>query len=102
MEGNANRMGLAVMGPERGKVLYKFTVNDNYTCGTFWYKSHQRRVGAGAVAAIVEEEKMENTIDFGLINRIDLQWLIKKALESLALAGGFCPFLGTTHTAIFP
>jgi DNA polymerase-3 subunit alpha len=51
-------------------------------------------VGAGAVAAIVEEEKMENTIDFGLTNRIDLQRLIKKALESLALAGGFDSFFG--------
>jgi DNA polymerase-3 subunit alpha len=46
-------------------------------------------VGSGAVATIVNSRKMEIQIDFDLAKRIDFALPIKKAIENLALAGGF-------------
>jgi DNA polymerase-3 subunit alpha len=94
------RMGLEVLGPDVNESFYKFTVNDNYAVR--FGMGAVKGVGAGAVAAIVEQRKDGKYKSiFDLTKRIDLRAANKKALESLALAGGFDSFLGTTRAQYF-
>ncbi len=94
------RMGLEVLGPDVNESFYKFTVNDNYAVR--FGMGAIKGVGAGAVAAIVEQRKDGKYKSiFDLTKRIDLRAANKKALESLALAGGFDSFLGTTRAQYF-
>jgi DNA polymerase-3 subunit alpha len=94
------RMGLAVLGPDVNESFYKFTVNDNYAVR--FGMGAIKGVGAGAVAAIVEQRKDGKYKSiFDLTKRIDLRAANKKALESLAFAGGFDSFLGTTRAQYF-
>jgi len=59
-------------------------------------------VGSGAVATIVENRKNTKYKSiFDLTKRIDLRAANKKALENLALAGGFDSFIGTTRAQYF-
>jgi DNA polymerase-3 subunit alpha len=59
-------------------------------------------VGSGAVATIVENRKDGKYKSiFDLTKRIDLRSANKKALENLALAGGFDSFTGVTRAQYF-
>ena len=94
------RMGLEVLGPDVNESFYKFTVNDNYAVR--FGMGAIKGVGAGAVATIVEKRKDGKYKSiFDLTKRIDLRAANKKALENLALAGGFDSFLGTTRAQYF-
>ncbi len=92
------RMKLKVLGPDVNESYYKFSVNkDNavrFGMGAI------KGVGASAVATIVENRKEKGPYlsIFDLAKRIDLRAANKKALENLALAGGFDSF-STTHRA---
>jgi DNA polymerase-3 subunit alpha len=94
------RMGLEVLGPDVNESFYKFTVNDNYAVR--FGMGAVKGVGAGAVATLVEKRKDGKYKSiFDLTKRIDLRAANKKALENLALAGGFDSFLGTTRAQYF-
>ncbi len=91
------RMGLPVLGPDVNESFYKFTVNDQgairFGMGAI------KGVGRGAVETIVahrQEGKFTSLID--LTQRVDLRAANKKAMENLALSGGFDSF-GSTHRA---
>ena len=94
------RMGLQVLGPDVNESFYKFTVNDNYAVR--FGMGAIKGVGSGAVATIVENRKDGKYKSiFDLAKRIDLRAANKKAIENLALAGGFDSFLGTTRAQYF-
>jgi DNA polymerase III subunit alpha len=94
------RMGLQVLGPDVNESFYKFTVNDDYAVR--FGMGAVKGVGSGAVATIVESRKDGKYKSiFDLTKRIDLRSANKKALENLALAGGFDSFLGTTRAQYF-
>jgi DNA polymerase-3 subunit alpha len=94
------RMGLQVLGPDVNESFYKFTVNDNYAVR--FGMGAIKGVGSGAVATIVENRKdAKYKSIFDLAKRIDLRAANKKAIENLALAGGFDSFLGTTRAQYF-
>jgi DNA polymerase-3 subunit alpha len=94
------RMGLQVLGPDVNESFYKFTVNDDYAVR--FGMGAVKGVGSGAVATIVESRKDGKYKSiFDLTKRIDLRAANKKALENLALAGGFDSFSGTTRAQYF-
>ena len=94
------RMGLKVLGPDVNESFYKFTVNDDYAVR--FGIGAVKGVGMAAVETIVENRKTENYKSiFDLTKRIDLRAANKKALENLALAGGFDSFNGTTRAQYF-
>jgi DNA polymerase-3 subunit alpha len=94
------RMGLQVLGPDVNESFYKFTVNDDYAVR--FGMGAIKGVGSGAVATIVENRKdAKYKSIFDLAKRIDLRAANKKAIENLALAGGFDSFLGTTRAQYF-
>ena len=94
------RMGLKVLGPDVNESFYKFTVNDDYAVR--FGIGAVKGVGMGAVETIVENRKESKYKSiFDLTKRIDLRAANKKALENLALAGGFDSFLGTTRAQYF-
>jgi DNA polymerase-3 subunit alpha len=94
------RMGLQVLGPDVNESFYKFTVNDDYAVR--FGMGAIKGVGSGAVATIVEKRKDGKYKSiFDLTKRIDLRAANKKALENLALAGGFDSFSGTTRAQYF-
>jgi DNA polymerase-3 subunit alpha len=94
------RMGLQVLGPCVNESYYKFTVNDDYAVR--FGMGAIKGVGAGAVETIVENRKNGKYKSiFDLAKRIDLRAANKKAIENLALAGGFDAFEGTTRAQYF-
>jgi len=94
------RMGLKVLGPDVNESYYKFTVNDDYAVR--FGMGAVKGVGSGAVATIVENRKTSKYKSiFDLTKRIDLRAANKKALENLALAGGFDSFTGVTRAQYF-
>jgi len=94
------RMGLQVLGPCVNESFYKFTVNDEYAVR--FGMGAIKGVGSGAVATIVENRKNGKYKSiFDLAKRIDLRAANKKAIENLALAGGFDAFEGTTRAQYF-
>jgi len=94
------RMGLQVLGPDVNESFYKFTVNENYAVR--FGIGAVKGVGMNAVQTIVENRKEGKYKSiFDLAKRIDLRAANKKALENLALAGGFDSFLGTTRAQYF-
>ena len=94
------RMGLQVLGPDVNESFYKFTVNDDYAVR--FGMGAIKGVGSGAVATIVEKRKDGKYKSiFDLTKRIDLRAANKKALENLALAGGFDSFGNTTRAQYF-
>jgi DNA polymerase-3 subunit alpha len=54
-------MGLEVLGPDVNESHYKFTVNDNYAVR---FGMGAIKVGAGAVATIVQNRKDGSTSQF--------------------------------------
>ena len=91
------RMGLNVLGPDVNESFYKFTVNDKHAIR--FGMGAIKGVGKGAVdTIIVNREEAKYTSIFDLTQRIDLRAANKKALENLALAGGFDSF-GDIHRA---
>jgi DNA polymerase-3 subunit alpha len=94
------RMGLKVLGPDVNESYYKFTVNDDYAVR--FGMGAVKGVGSGAVATIVENRKTSKYKSiFDLTKRIDLRAANKKALENLALAGGFDSFTDVTRAQYF-
>lgn len=91
------RMGLEVLGPDVNESYRKFTVNDR---GAVRFgMGAVKGVGTNAVKTLVENRKDGPYKSvFDLAKRIDLRAANKKALESLALAGGFDGF-NTSHRA---
>jgi DNA polymerase-3 subunit alpha len=94
------RMGLKVLGPCVNESFYKFTVNNDYAVR--FGMGAIKGVGSGAVKTIVENRKDGKYKSiFDLAKRIDLRAANKKAIENLALAGGFDTFEGTTRAQYF-
>ncbi|PKB17058.1 DNA polymerase III subunit alpha [Flavobacterium sp. 5] len=94
------RMGLQVLGPCVNESFYKFTVNDEYAVR--FGMGAIKGVGSGAVATIVESRKdAKYKSIFDLAKRIDLRAANKKAIENLALAGGFDCFTDTHRAQYF-
>lgn len=94
------RMGLQVLGPDVNESFYKFTVNENYQIR--FGIGAVKGVGMGAVETIVENRKNGKYKSiFDLTKRIDLRAANKKALENLALAGGFDSFEGKHRAQYF-
>ncbi|WP_026978472.1 DNA polymerase III subunit alpha [Flavobacterium tegetincola] len=94
------RMGLNVLGPCVNESYYKFTVNNDYAVR--FGMGAIKGVGSGAVQTIVDSRKDGKYKSiFDLAKRIDLRAANKKAIENLALAGGFDTFEGTTRAQYF-
>lgn len=90
------RMKLKVLGPDVNESFYKFSVNAE---GAVRFgMGAVKGVGSGAVATIVDNRKGKKLYKsiFDLAKRVDLRAANKKALENLALAGGF-DSLGAAH-----
>ena len=86
------RMNLSVLGPDVNESFYKFAVNSSgqirFGLGAV------KGVGESAVQAIVNERKESgnyNSFD-DFVKRVDLRSANKRALESIAYAGGFDSF----------
>lgn len=87
------RMKLKVLGPDVNESYYKFSVNKENAVR--FGMGAVKGVGSGAVATIAENRKTEKGAYksiFDMAKRIDLRGANKKALENLALAGGFDGF----------
>ncbi len=87
------RMKLKVLGPDVNESYYKFSVNKENAVR--FGMGAVKGVGAGAVATIADCRKTEKgpyKSIFDMAKRIDLRGANKKALENLALAGGFDGF----------
>jgi len=87
------RMKLTVLGPDVNESYYKFSVNKENAVR--FGMGAVKGVGSGAVATIAENRKTEKgpyKSIFDMAKRIDLRGANKKALENLALAGGFDGF----------
>ncbi len=86
------RMGIDVLGPDVNESVYRFTVNQNgqirFGLGAV------KGLGQGPVKEIIEKRKeggnFINIFDF--VKRVSLRICNKKALDSLAYAGGFDSF----------
>ncbi len=94
------RMGVKVLGPDVNESFYKFTVNEDnavrFGMGAI------KGVGKGAVDTIIENRKeapYKNIFD--VVKKVDLRAANKKAMENLALAGGFDSFAGTHRAQYF-
>lgn len=88
----SKHMGLAVLGPDVNESRSKFFVNKSG--GLRFGLSAIKGVGAGAVADIVNERDANGDFKsiFDFVERVNLQTINKKNLESLAMAGGFDSF----------
>ncbi|MCX6172433.1 MAG: DNA polymerase III subunit alpha [Flavobacterium sp.] len=94
------RMGLQVLGPDVNESYYKFTVNENYAVR--FGMGAVKGVGMNAVETIVANRKDGKYKSiFDLAKRIDLRSANKKAIENLALAGGFDCFNDTYRAQYF-
>ena len=94
------RMGLEVLGPDVNESFYKFTVNDRQAIR--FGMGAIKGVGKGAVETIIENREDEPyTSIFDLTKRVDLRAANKKAMENLALAGGFDSFKGIHRAQYF-
>ncbi len=98
--GEANQMGIKVLGPSINESYSNFTVN---TKGEIRYGlAGIKGVGEAAVAAIIQEREENGQFEsiFDLVKRINLRTVNKKALEALAMAGAF-DGLKNAHRAQF-
>ncbi|MGB0391240.1 MAG: DNA polymerase III subunit alpha, partial [Salibacteraceae bacterium] len=92
------RMGMPVLGPDVNESQYRFSVNDK---GEIRFgMGAVKGVGEGAVEAVINERKENGGFSsiFDFTKRVDLRACNKRAMESLALAGGFDSF-GNAHRA---
>ena len=94
------RMGLEVLGPDVNESFYKFTVNERQAIR--FGMGAIKGVGKGAVETIIDNRKeAPYTSVFDLTKRVDLRAANKKAMENLALAGGFDSFKGAHRAQYF-
>ncbi len=94
------RMGLKVLGPDVNESFYKFTVNDEHAIR--FGMGAIKGVGRGAVETIIEQRKDSPYVSlFDLVKRVDLRQANKKALENIALSGGFDSFEGVHRAQYF-
>ncbi len=94
------RMGINVLGPDVNESFYKFTVNGDNAIR--FGMGAVKGVGSGAVKTIVEHRKEQKYRSiFDLTKRVDLRSANKKALENLALAGGFDSLSDTDRAQYF-
>ena len=94
------RMKLQVLGPDVNESFYKFSVNKDYAVR--FGMGAVKGVGQNAVLTIVEHRKdgpFKSIFDFA--KRVDLRAANKKAIENLALAGGFDCFSDTHRAQYF-
>ena len=94
------RMKLNVLGPDVNESFYKFSVNKDYAVR--FGMGAVKGVGHGAVMTIVESRSdgaYKSIFDF--TKRVDLRAANKKAIENLALAGGFDCFSDTHRAQYF-
>ena len=87
----SKRMGINVLGPDVNESLMKFAVNKkgDVRFGMAAIKG----VGAGAAMDIVKARKDKPFKDiFDFVERVNLQTVNKKNIETLAMAGGFDSF----------
>lgn len=95
------RMGMPVLGPDVNESNYRFAVNDK---GEIRFgMGAVKGVGEGAVEAIIQEREENGKYNsiFDFTKRVDLRACNKRALESLALAGGFDSFENTHRAQYF-
>ena len=97
----SKHMGLAVLGPDVNESRSKFFVNKSG--GLRFGLSAIKGVGAGAVADIVNERDAHGDFKsiFDFVERVNLQTINKKNLESLAMAGGFDSFTNIHRAQYF-
>ncbi len=97
----SKHMGLAVLGPDVNESRSKFFVNK--TGGLRFGLSAIKGVGAGAVDDIVTERDANGDFKsiFDFVERVNLQTINKKNLESLAMAGGFDSFTNICRSQYF-
>lgn len=94
------RMGIKVLGPDVNESFYKFTVNEDNAIR--FGMGAVKGLGKGAVETIIEQRKeVRYQSIFDLVKKIDLRAANKKAMENLALAGGFDSFEGTNRAQYF-
>jgi DNA polymerase-3 subunit alpha len=95
------RMKLNVLGPDVNESYFKFSVNKDYAVR--FGMGAVKGVGQGAVETIVENRKKDGPYKsiFDLTKRVDLRAANKRALESLAYAGGFDCFTDTHRAQYF-
>lgn len=95
------RMKLNVLGPDVNESFYKFSVNKDYAVR--FGMGAIKGVGHGAVMTIVEHRRKDGAFKsiFDFAKRIDLRAANKKAIENLALAGGFDCFTNTHRAQYF-
>ena len=95
------RMGVAVLGPDINESNYHFTVNNEgsirFGLGAI------RGLGQGPVDAIIAERKENGafTSIFDFAKRVNLRVCNRRALESLAYAGGFDSFVHVHRAQYF-
>jgi DNA polymerase-3 subunit alpha len=93
-------MGVKVLGPDVNESFYKFTVNEENSIR--FGMGAIKGVGKGAVETIIEHRKEARYESiFDLVKKIDLRAANKKAMENLALAGGFDSFKGVHRAQYF-
>ncbi len=96
--GEANRMGIQVLGPDINESALSFTVNKQGII-RFGMAAIKGVGGAAVENIILEREKngpFQNIFDF--VKRIDLKSVNKRSIEALAKAGAFDGF-GNIHRA---
>ncbi|MFO8234537.1 MAG: DNA polymerase III subunit alpha [Bacteroidales bacterium] len=95
------RMGIYVLGPDVNESKLKFNVNDegNIRFGLSAIKG----VGENAAAKIVEERESGGVYKdiFDFVERVNLQSVNKKSIESLASAGAFDELSGMNRSQFF-
>ncbi len=96
-----NRMGIKVLGPQLNESYSDFTVNN---LGQIRYgMAGIKGVGGAAVLSIIEERETNGPFAdiFDFLSRINLRAVNKRAIEALAMAGGFDELHPNNHRAQF-
>lgn len=95
------RIGIKVLSPDVNESAYDFTVNRNgeirFGMGAI------KGLGSGPVNAIIEQREADGNYlsIFDFVRRVSLRSCNKKALESIALAGGFDSFENCSRAQLF-
>jgi len=95
------RMGLSVLGPDINESRIKFAVNKNgdirFGLGAI------KGLGESAASRIIDERTSNGNFAniYNLVERVELQAVNKKSLESLAASGSFDSFMDITRGQYF-
>jgi DNA polymerase-3 subunit alpha len=95
------RMGVEVLGPDVNESAYEFTVN---TAGAIRFGlGGIKGLGSGPVENIIQDRQENGPFYsiFDMTKRLNLRLVNKKALESLAYAGGFDSFKNVHRAQYF-